>query len=84
MSLIRLGLIMTCWRVRQRWASRVKPRSPRQRCERISAFAGTGVRVKFPAAGGPFHRDVDAMTCAFIPGIGQHRQLRQVGAQEPP
>ena len=37
MSPIFPGLSMTRWRVRQRWDSRAKPRSPRQRSERSSA-----------------------------------------------
>jgi hypothetical protein len=41
--------------------------------------AGLGVRVEFPAAGGLFHRDMHADAGAFVPGIGQDRQVFQVG-----
>ncbi len=41
--------------------------------------AGTGVQVQFPAAGGPLYRDVHADPGSL--GVGQHRQVFQIGPQ---
>src|ERR1035441_2388591 len=44
--------------------------------------AGAGVKIGFPAARWLPYRDVDAVACAFVPGVGQHRQDFQVGPQD--
>jgi len=36
---------------------------------------GAGVKVEFFHAGGLLHRDLDPVTCAFVPAIGQGRSL---------
>ncbi len=51
-----------------------------QRAEQVVACAG--IDVQFPAARGLPDRDVDAGTCAFVPGIGQDRQVLQGGPQD--
>jgi hypothetical protein len=81
MSPILLGTIVTSWRVVQRSRRRAKPRSPRQRRERSRALR---VRVSMSSPGavaGLLDRDVHALTCAFVAGIGQQRQCALPRAQ---
>jgi hypothetical protein len=70
------GLAVTYWSVFHRWVNNAKQRSPRQRTERISAF-----RARVPMSSSLtrrlLHRDMDAVTSAFVPGIGQHRRSLQ-------
>ena len=42
---------------------------------------GPRIDIQVPAAGRPFHRDVHACAGAFVSGIGQDRQVFQVGPQ---
>jgi hypothetical protein len=44
--------------------------------------AGAGIDVQLPDPGGFPHRDVDAVTCAVVAGIGQHRQAGQERPQD--
>jgi hypothetical protein len=44
--------------------------------QRITGF---GVRAQCPAAGRLLYRDVHPRTGAFVPGVGQQRQVLQVG-----
>lgn len=44
--------------------------------------AGTGIYVQLPASGRLFHRDVDADPCSFVSGVGQYRQVFEVGPQD--
>jgi hypothetical protein len=74
-------LPVTCWSVFHRWVSSAKPRSPRQRTKRISAFRGPGADIQFLDPSGLLHRDVDTVTCAFVPGIGQDGHGVQERAQ---
>jgi hypothetical protein len=48
------GLAVTCWRVFQRWVNSAKPRSPRQRTERSSAFRAWVSMSSSPAPAGFF------------------------------
>jgi hypothetical protein len=56
-----------------RWVSSAKPRSPRQRTERISAFRAPGTDVQLFDSGRLLHRDMNAVTSAFITRVGQHQ-----------
>ena len=81
MSPIFPGLSVTRWRVRKRWDIRAKPRSPRQRSEHSSALRVRVFRSSSPPPAG-FYRDMDAAACAFVPGVGQCRQVLQEGPQD--
>ena len=44
--------------------------------------AGPGINVEFCDPGPLLHRDVDAVTCAFVAGIGQHGHRVQERPQQ--
>ena len=66
------GLAVTCWSVfplRQQRETALA-QAPHRADQPVP---GPGINVEFPAPGGLLHRDVDAVTSSFVPGIGQHR-----------
>jgi hypothetical protein len=73
------GPAVTCCRICQSWVSSAKPRSPRHRAERRSTFGVRILIVEFFHPCGFLHRDVDAVTCAFVAGIGEGGHRGQEG-----
>lgn len=71
---ILLGLAVTCWRVRQRPVSRAKPRSPRQRSDLSSVLRVRVLRSSSTPSQGCLTGGVNALTCAFVTGIGEGGQ----------
>jgi hypothetical protein len=70
-SVMRLGLTVTCRRTVQRWVSRANPRSPRQRRSRSSAF-----RVRAPVSSSGFPAGSSPGRRSRLPGsrCGQRGQ----------
>ena len=73
MGPISLGLEVTFWSVFHRWESSAKPLSPRHLTRAEQHIPGAGVNVQFLHALRFLHRGEDAVTCAFVPAVGQAR-----------
>ena len=59
---------------------RREPALAQAACRPQERIPGTGIDIEFLHASGFLYRDVDAVTCAFVAGIGQDGH----GAQERP
>src|SRR5512133_2290906 len=68
------GQAVTCWRTRQRWVSRAKPRSPRARSTRSSRLLGAAVDVKPLAGFRRQERSVNALASAGVAAVGEGGQ----------
>jgi hypothetical protein len=74
------GLAVTSWRVFQRWESSAKP-LPLASHRTEQRIPGTCVSVQLFHAFRLLRGDADAVTCTFVPAVGQGRYLIRVFPQ---
>jgi len=81
-SVMRLGLAVTCWRADHRWVSRANPRSPRQRSSRSSVLR---VRIVYrvPTFRRGFTRTNAHQGRALVARADGLLRLAQVGTVQP-
>jgi hypothetical protein len=78
MSVSVRGLAVVWRRLFQRPVSKAKPRSLWQRIDRNRVVVGLVVGGQWPAVEGLFDRGIDAVTSAFVAGVGEGGQ-REMG-----